>query len=69
MELSVGDRLFFYTDGITEAANQNGEQYGVDNVISIIRQEGNILENIKTSLDSFCKDHKDDYAILMAEII
>ncbi|MEL7648173.1 MAG: SpoIIE family protein phosphatase [Sedimentibacter sp.] len=69
MELSVGDRLFFYTDGITEAVNLKGEQYGVDNVINIVRQEGNILENIKASLDSYCKDQKDDYAMLMAEII
>jgi len=69
VKLNVGDRLFFYTDGITEASNEEGKQYGVGNVINIIKEDGSILENIKSSLDDYCKVHKDDYAILMAEII
>jgi len=69
VKLDVGDKLFFYTDGITEAANEDGKQYGVDNIINIIENKGDILKNIKLSLDAYCKVHKDDYAILMAEII
>lgn len=69
IKLNVGDRLFFYTDGITEAANEEGIQYGVQNIINIIENEGSILKNIKSSLNDYCKVHKDDYAILMAEII
>jgi len=75
VKLDIGDRLFFYTDGITEAANEEGKQYGVDNIINIIEKEKSkgskedILKNIKLSLDDYCKVHKDDYAILMAEII
>ncbi|MFA9424241.1 MAG: SpoIIE family protein phosphatase, partial [Sedimentibacter sp.] len=69
IKLNLGDRLFFYTDGITEASNQDGVQYGVEKVISIVEKEGDILKNIKLSLDDYCKIHRDDYAILMAEII
>src|SRR5262245_828055 len=30
IELGVGDRLVLYTDGITEAANHHGEEYGAE---------------------------------------
>lgn len=69
VNLSVGDKLFFYTDGITEATNEEGIQYGVSKLIYIINKKENILKNLKKSLNEYCKDHKDDYAILMAEII
>lgn len=69
LNLNVGDKIFFYTDGITEAANEEGVQYGVERIIDIIKQGGNILGNIKSSLDDYCRDHRDDYAVLMAEII
>lgn len=69
LKLHVGDRIFFYTDGITEAANEEGLQYGAERIINIIKDDKNILENLKSSLDDYCKDHKDDYAVLMAEII
>lgn len=69
MVLSVGDKLFLYTDGITEATDNENQQYGVDRLINVIKNEENILNCLKASLNEFCKDHKDDYAILMAEII
>lgn len=69
LKLDIGDKLFLYTDGITEAMNRNNEQFGVGNLLSIIKKEGNVLGNLKKCLDDFCKIHKDDYAMLMAEII
>lgn len=69
LELNIGDKLFFYTDGITEAKNEDNQQYGLEKLVDIIKKEGSILYNLKTSLDEYCEIHKDDYAILMAEII
>ncbi|MGD9568843.1 MAG: SpoIIE family protein phosphatase [Sedimentibacter sp.] len=69
MNLNVGDRLFLYTDGITEAKNDEDQQYGEDRLVNIIKGDGNILQNLQHSLNEYCKIHKDDYAILMAEII
>ncbi len=69
LSLSVEDRLFLYTDGITEAKNDANRQYSIENLIDIIKKGGNILENLKASLNEYCEIHKDDYAILMAEII
>ena len=67
--LNIGDKLFFYTDGITEANNEENQQFGVENLVDIIKKEGKILDNLKESLNNYCEIHKDDYAILMAEII
>ncbi len=69
IKLSVGDKLFLYTDGITEATNDENQQYGMDRLINVIKKEEQILNNLKSSLNEFCKNHKDDYAILMVEII
>lgn len=69
IELKVGDKLFLYTDGITEAKNDDNQEYGLENLINIVKKEGNILNNLTISLNEYCKIHKDDYAVLMAEII
>lgn len=69
VNLKVGDKILLYTDGITEATNHEGIQYGVENLINSIKSEGKVLENIKSSLESFSKVQKDDYAVLLVEII
>lgn len=69
VNLSVGDKLLFYTDGITEATNDEGIQFGVENLIRIVKSDGNILKNIKSSVENFSRVQKDDYAALLAEII
>ena len=35
LRLSTGDRLLLYTDGVTEAANDAGEEFGADRLASI----------------------------------
>ena len=69
INLELGDKILFYTDGITEATNSEGIQYGVDNLIDVIKSDVNILKNIKTSIESYSKVQKDDYAVLLVEII
>ncbi|MFA9424590.1 MAG: SpoIIE family protein phosphatase, partial [Sedimentibacter sp.] len=69
VKLNEGDKLFFYTDGITEARNELGQEYGVEKLMEIIKSSHNILEELKSSLDKYSDVQRDDYAILMAEII
>jgi len=40
VRLSLGDRLLLFTDGITEAATPDGEEYGEDRLIAAIRSNG-----------------------------
>jgi sigma-B regulation protein RsbU (phosphoserine phosphatase) len=67
--LKVGDKIILYTDGITETINSQGVQFGFDRLVQTVLEEGNILKNIMKSLNSFSTVHKDDYAVLLAEII
>ena len=38
LQLEVGDTLFLYTDGLSEASNE-GDEYGVDRVMTLVRQQ------------------------------
>jgi sigma-B regulation protein RsbU (phosphoserine phosphatase) len=37
VEFSAGDTLLLYTDGLTEALDRDGGEYGVDRVVSLVR--------------------------------
>ncbi len=57
-KLERGDRIFIYTDGVTEAMNSNNELYGEDRLISAIsgdqsRSSKAILEDIERDLNRF----------------
>lgn len=69
LKLQVGDKLFLYTDGITEVKNDEMQEFGVENLINAIRSDDNILLKLQSSINEFSEVHKDDYAVLMAEII
>lgn len=59
VQLVAGDTLLLYTDGITEAANENGEMYGRDRLLSCVHKEvtnaQHIIECITTKLLVFTK--------------
>ncbi|MDD2494629.1 MAG: SpoIIE family protein phosphatase [Tissierellia bacterium] len=69
IKLHEGDKLFFYTDGITESKNEHGEEFGENRLINIIKNSNNKLVELKLSLEQYRHIQKDDYAMLMAEII
>jgi sigma-B regulation protein RsbU (phosphoserine phosphatase) len=37
IQLQSGDRLFIYSDGVTEVLNQKGEQFGIDRLCDAVR--------------------------------
>lgn len=69
IKLYEEDKLFFYTDGITEAKNTIGQEFGVERLRNIIASSDNVLEKIKLSLEDYTNIQKDDYAILVAQLI
>lgn len=69
VNLKIGDKILLYTDGITEKTNQEGVQFGVDNLIKIVKTQEKILEEIEASLDNYSQIQKDDYAVLLVEIL
>ena len=58
--LAAGDILVLYTDGITEAENSQGEEFGMERVSAVIRRDSSlsaeeILSNIFQSAEEFCQ--------------
>jgi serine phosphatase RsbU (regulator of sigma subunit) len=41
-ELSVGDVMVFYTDGLTEAENRIGEEFGMERLLAVLRRSSSL---------------------------
>ncbi|MBN1687686.1 MAG: serine/threonine-protein phosphatase [Candidatus Omnitrophica bacterium] len=74
--LETGDRLFFYTDGLIEARNQQGEAFGMDRLLASVRKIGmgdsaKVKEQVLCDLDAFASLLKlrDDFTLISAEVI
>ena len=72
--LEPGDKLFQYTDGVTEATDANNELYGMERLTNILRTVGEkqpdeILPAVKADIDAFVKDAPqfDDITMLCLE--
>jgi phosphoserine phosphatase RsbU/P len=68
--LMAGDVLVFYTDGVTEAENQLGEEFGLERLSATVRAASQLsaeelLDNIYKAAADFCgDDFNDDVTIL-----
>ena len=74
MQLDVGDKIFQYTDGVTEATNINNELYGMDRLGEILNKvklgtPHDILPAIKRDIDEFVGEAPqfDDITMLCLE--
>ncbi len=77
LTLEDGDSFILYTDGITEAANAHGEQFGLDRLTSLLKEQISvdrdvtsrlICDSIVAELDDFAGFEKqaDDITFIMA---
>jgi len=58
-DLAAGDLLVLYTDGITEAENSQGEEFGMERLSAVIRRDSSLsaeelMESILQSAEDFC---------------
>lgn len=74
MKLEVGDKIFQYTDGVTEATNKNNELYGMERLTAILDENSmlpptELLPKIKEDIDSFVGEAPqfDDITMLCLE--
>ena len=72
--LKPKDRIFLYTDGITEAINKKEEQFGEERLFEIIKKKGDseiskVLNTVKNNVDIFVGDldQFDDITMLILE--
>lgn len=75
MTLENGDRLFLYTDGVTEATNSNNELYGEERLASFMNEHISkpafeLLPVLKQDIDNFAGDvsQSDDITMLILDI-
>jgi len=75
LQLRSGDLLVFYSDGLDEAENRNGEMYGEERVIKVVssmagESAGSVREAILDDLMSFTEGsgQQDDLTLLVARI-
>jgi sigma-B regulation protein RsbU (phosphoserine phosphatase) len=73
--IAVGDSLCLYTDGVTEAANKNKEQFGVERLMKLVANDGrlsadtfsqNVLKEVKAFASA--NELKDDATIVCIRI-
>ena len=74
LEMKPGARLFVYTDGLPEANDADGRQYGTDRMLSALNSAGNgtpeqILSHVTASVTGFTGDAEqfDDLTMLCLE--
>ncbi len=63
IKLKSGDKLFLFTDGITEARNKSGELYGEERFlefVSNINNEEDPLDQIQKEILTYCGGEMDD---------
>lgn len=75
MTLEPGDRLFLYTDGVTEATNCNNQLYGEERLVNfmnehISRSAFELLPFLKQDIDDFVGEvpQSDDITMLILDI-
>ncbi len=75
VHLATGDRLYFYSDGLTDAINPRREQFGESRLLEAIRSGRTkpLREGITTLLEEIDRWHggespKDDISILAVEV-
>ena len=76
LDLKPGDKVFVYTDGVTEATNKSEELFGTGRILEAlnVQPEGTpqqILQNVQTAVDAFCNgaEQFDDLTMLCIEYL
>jgi sigma-B regulation protein RsbU (phosphoserine phosphatase) len=74
LELSPGEALVLYTDGVTEARNDAGEQFGDERLVAVLEEAvGRSAEGIARRVELAVIDHRgprnsDDVAIVVLRV-
>ena len=70
VDLAPGDRLVLFTDGVTEASNREGEEFGEQRLLSLLQEHralsaNAIKEKIAAAISEFSGGHLTDDATLL----
>jgi serine phosphatase RsbU (regulator of sigma subunit)/DNA-binding transcriptional regulator YhcF (GntR family) len=74
IDLLPGDRLVLFTDGITEATDLNGEEFGEERLLALLRESPaasapDLCDAILQDVAQFCREDFADDATLLTVIV
>lgn len=71
ISLQKGDRLFFYSDGITEAMNKSNEEFGTERFLKVLKDNKANINSIIKEVQEFTggNSQSDDITLLIIEAI
>jgi sigma-B regulation protein RsbU (phosphoserine phosphatase) len=76
LELTPGDALVFFTDGLVEASNRRGKQYGNERFRAQVLCHGrsgaaDLCAGIRGDWESYCRNHtrEDDLTLLVVKLV
>jgi sigma-B regulation protein RsbU (phosphoserine phosphatase) len=74
VQLDLADLIVAYTDGIVEATNMAGDEWGVHGLLAAItrcpaRQPDTIVQTAFAAFDDFSGDHQSDDATIVAALV
>ncbi len=69
LQLAAGDIVLLYTDGVTEARSQSGEQFGLERLTSLLKNSADLpmdalLERVYRAVVSHARELDDDVTLL-----
>ena len=74
LQLTPGDKIFVYTDGVPEATDAENRLFGTDRMIDALNTDPNasceqVLLNVRSAVDSFVKEAEqfDDLTMMCLE--
>ena len=70
-DLGPGDRVLLFTDGVTEAPNPEGEEFGEARLLQLLVENRdlsaeNLQKKVLSVVAEFCRGHWHDDATLIA---
>jgi len=72
LPMSKGDRLFLWSDGIIEARNSEGEMFGQERLLDVVRQANkpeDVFTSIQSCVDEFTAGSEKDDDTTLIEVV
>ena len=69
--VAAGDRLVLYSDGLIEARNAAGEEFGEERLVAVVQEASGVepvCEHVERALEEFCQECMPDDDISLVDI-